>query len=136
MTAVILTPSGFITCRACHFFHPGTFLKTPKQRNVTAPSSAISTIVRDMTQRKTSSSKSVTCNKLWCSQELTETKQTEKSKLKEDAGSDMTYIGVMGKAEESRMISYREKICREEGQGQMALQSERDKEKHKTLSTH
>lgn len=68
----------------------------------------------DMTEQRTSSSKSVTCNKLWCSQELTETRQTEKSRLKEYVELDMTYIEVMGKAEESSVTSQREKIGREE----------------------
>jgi len=58
-----------------------------------------------MTQQRTSSSKSVIGNKLWCRQELTETRQAEKSKLKEYVELDMTYIEVMGKAEESSMIS-------------------------------
>lgn len=81
------------------------FFKTTKQKNVTAPSSAIGTVVRDMIQQRTSSSKSVTCNILRCSQELVETRQTEKSKLREYVESDMTYIEVTGKAEESSMIS-------------------------------
>lgn len=106
MAAAILNSFGFYNLQSMSVPpHWNFFKKTPKQRNVTAPSSAVSTIVRDMIQQRTSSSKSVTCNKLWCSQELVEIRQTEKSKLREYVESDMTYIEVTGKAEESSMIS-------------------------------
>lgn len=105
MAAVILNSLGFYNLQSMSIPPHQNFSKTPKQRNVTAPSSAVSTTVRDMIQQRTSSSKSVTCNKLWCSQELVETRQTEKSKLREHVQSDMTYIEVTGKAEESSMIS-------------------------------
>lgn len=105
MTAVMLNSFGFYNLQTMSVPLHWNFLKTPKQRNVTAPSSAVSTIVRDTIQQRTSSSKSVTCNKLWCSQELVETRQTEKSKLREYVESDVTYIEVTGKAEESSMIS-------------------------------
>lgn len=83
MAAVTLNSFGFYNLQSMSVPPPWNFLKTPKQRNVTAPSSAISTTVRDMIQQRTSSSKSVTCNKLWHSQEPVETRQTEKSKLRE-----------------------------------------------------
>lgn len=83
MAAVTLNSFGFYNLQSMSVPPPWNFFKTPKQRNVTAPSSAISTIVRDMIQQRTSSSKSVTYNKLWHSQELVETRQTEKSKLRE-----------------------------------------------------
>lgn len=102
MAAVTLNFFGFYNLQSMSVPPPWNFFKTPKQRNVTARSSAISTIVRDTTQQWTSSSaKSVTCNKLCCSQELTETRHTKKSKLKEYVESDMTYTELTGKAEES-----------------------------------
>lgn len=104
MAAVILNSFGFYNLQSMSVPPLWNFSKTPKKRNVTAPSSALSTIVRDMIQQRTSSSKCVTCNKLWYSQELVETRQTEKSKLREYVESDMTYIEVTGKAEESNMI--------------------------------
>lgn len=102
MAAVILNSFGFYNLQSMSIPPPWNFFKIPKQGNVTARSSAISTIVRDRTQQWTSSSsKPVTCNKLCCSQELTETRQTKKSKLKEYVELNMTYVELTDKAEES-----------------------------------